>query len=90
MAANTIEHGYKKQKENFIDINLKIGKEEIILSFRDDGMPFDPTSYHEEEEHTYSTSGIGMIKTIAKSVDYSRLLGLNSTIITVAATEAGK
>lgn len=90
MAVNTIEHGYKKQKANFIDISLKIGSEEIILAFRDDGIPFDPTSYREEEEKTYSVSGIRMIKAVAKSVDYSRLIGLNSTIITIAAGEAGR
>lgn len=84
MAVNTIEHGYKKQKEKFIDISLKIDLQEIILAFRDDGIPFDPTTYRAEEENKFRVSGIAMVKAIAKDVNYSRLLGLNSTIITIA------
>lgn len=83
MAVNTIEHGYKKDKKTYIDISIRINEEEVIIGLRDDGLPFDPTMYQPEEKNTYSCSGIMLVKAIAKSVDYSRLIGLNSVIIKI-------
>ncbi len=90
MAVNTIEHGYKKGRKSSIDIRLRISNEDIIIAIRDDGVPFDPTSYRPEEKEKYSVSGIGLVRAIAKSMDYSRLLGMNSTIIKISLPEAGR
>lgn len=84
MAVNTIEYGYKRNTKNFIDINIRITKEEIIIGFKDDGIPFDPTEFREDEKESYYCSGIMLVKSLAKSISYSRLLGLNSTIIQIA------
>lgn len=83
MTVNTIEYGYKKNKKNYIDIIVRIKEDEIIIGLRDMGIPFNPTLY-KEEENMYSCSGILLVKAMARSVNYSRLIGLNSTIIRLA------
>lgn len=87
MAVNTIEHGYMRNDKNYIDIIIRVKEEEVIISLRDGGIPFNPTLYKEEEEKTYSLSGILLVKALAKSVNYARLIGLNSTIISLIATK---
>ncbi|NLE26220.1 MAG: hypothetical protein GX625_12925 [Clostridiaceae bacterium] len=83
MAVNIIEHGYKKNIKNYIDILIKIRGNEVIIALRDNGIPFDPTMY-KEDENTYSCSGILLVKALAKSIHYTRLIGLNSSIIILA------
>lgn len=84
MAVNTIEHGYKKNDKNHIDIMIRIREDEVIIALRDNGIPFDPTLYKEEDENTYSCSGILLVKALAQSINYTRMIGLNSTIISLA------
>lgn len=84
MAVNIIEHGYKKNKKSFIDIIIRIKEDEVIIGLRDNGIPFDPTLYKEEDEDTYSCGGIMLVKALAKRVNYTRLIGLNSTIISLS------
>lgn len=83
MAVNITEHGYKKNIKNYIDILIKIRENEVIIALRDNGIPFDPTMY-KEDENTYSCSGILLVKALAESIHYTRLIGLNSTIIILA------
>ena len=86
---NTVEYGYKKQSVNFIDINVRIAGDEVVVGFRDDGVPFDPTVYTPEEEQGIKLGGIALVKALAESVQYSRLIGLNSTIIRIACCPEG-
>jgi anti-sigma regulatory factor (Ser/Thr protein kinase) len=86
MAVNTARYGYKQgKKQNYIDIRIKILEEEIIIVLRDDGEYFDPTKYSdsEKEEKSYLVGGIELVNAIAKKVEYSRVLGLNNTTITI-------
>ena len=85
MAVNTALYGYKRGKRNYIDIRIKILAEEIVIILRDDGDFFDPTKYSdsEKEETDYLIGGIELVKTIAQKVEYSRVLGLNNTTITI-------
>ena len=86
MAVNTARYGYNQgKKKNYIDIRIKILEEEIIIVLRDDGEYFDPTKYSdsEKEEKSYLVGGIELVNAIAKKVEYSRVLGLNNTTITI-------
>ena len=83
MVDNIIHYGYKKQKPNDIDVNLKIEKEEVLLRIRDDGFPFDPTKYECEEKGEYITGGISLISALADEMNYMRVLNLNNTIIKI-------
>ena len=62
MVDNIINHGYKKNSHNYIDVNLKLFKDNLLLRIRDDGVPFDPTKVEFDEKEEYSTSGLKLIK----------------------------
>ena len=80
--ANIITYGYKKkEQQNYIDVNLKLIDDTMLLRIRDDGMPFDPTKYEVDNDKEYSTSGINMINKLTNKVSYMRVLSLNNTII---------
>ena len=81
LCSNVITYGYKKQKQNFIDVNLKISGDKMILRIRDDGLPFDPTKYEFDNDEKYLTSGINLVKNIANDINYMRILSLNNTTI---------
>ena len=80
--SNIITYGYnKKHSQNYIDVNLKIIDDNMLLRIRDDGMPFDPTKYEAEEGIEYNTSGINLINKLTNKVSYMRVLSLNNTVI---------
>ena len=79
--SNIIMYGYKNKKQNYIDVNLKIIDDNMLLRIRDDGMPFDPTKYESDDNIEYSTSGIKMISKLTNKVSYMRVLSMNNTII---------
>lgn len=85
MTVNTVKYGYQQGKKNYIDIRVKILEDEIIIVLRDDGSFFDPTRYvsREKEEETYLIGGIELVKAIAEKVEYSRVMTLNNTTITI-------
>ena len=79
LVANIVTYGYKKGSRNYIDVNLKINKDTLILRIRDDGVPFDPTKYEFDEGGDYSTSGIKLIENLSDKMSYMRILNLNNT-----------
>ena len=83
MVDNIIVYGYKKEKSSYIDVNLKLYADNLLLRIRDDGVPFDPTKYEENEEEEYSTSGIKLIKNLTDKMTYMRILNLNNTIFEI-------
>lgn len=83
MVDNIIVYGYKKEKSSYIDVNLKLYEDNLLLRIRDDGVPFDPTKYEENEEAEYSTSGIKLIKNLTDKMTYMRILNLNNTIFEI-------
>ncbi|MBE6133678.1 MAG: hypothetical protein E7178_03290 [Erysipelotrichaceae bacterium] len=83
MVDNIIVYGYKKEKSSYIDVNLKLYEDNLLLRIRDDGVPFDPTKYEENEEEEYSTSGIKLIKNLTDKMTYMRILNLNNTIFEI-------
>ena len=83
LISNIIYYGYKKKIKNYIDVNLKVLNDKIILRIRDDGLPFDPTKYEFDEQKNYSTSGINLIMKLTNNVNYMRILNLNNTVIEI-------
>lgn len=80
---NIISYGYKRHKQNYIDVNLKLIDGILILRIRDDGMPFDPTKYEYDNTESYSTSGINLISKLTDKMTYMRILNLNNTIFEI-------
>ena len=79
MAVNTIR--YNGNEIKFIDILSKIGEKEITISFKDSGVEFDPSTYTCEEKGSFEN--IEVLQKIADDISYARLIGLNSTVITI-------
>ena len=78
---NTITYGYKKKtSHNYIDVNLKINEDNLILTIRDDGLPFDPTHYEFDNDEEYTTDSIKLIKSLTDTMTYDRILNLNNTV----------
>jgi hypothetical protein len=59
----------------------KIGEKEITISFKDSGIEFDPSTYTCEEQGSFEN--IEVLQKIADNISYARLIGLNSTVITI-------
>lgn len=83
MVDNIVLYGYKKEKRNYIDVNMKIIEDSLLLRIRDDGVPFDPTKYEFDNNESYSTSGIKLIKNITDKITYMRILNLNNTVLEI-------
>jgi len=81
--SNIVHYGYKRQSANYIDVNLKISENELLLRIRDDGMPFDPTKYECDKDEEYLTGGIALIAGLCDEMNYMRVLNLNNTIFTI-------
>ena len=83
MVDNIIVYGYKKNSHNYIDVNMKLIDDTLLLRIRDDGVPFDPTKYEFDENEDFSTSGIKLIKSLTDKVSYMRILNLNNTVFEI-------
>ena len=62
-----------------IDVIVKDNKENILISVKDNGIDFNPVVENENLEF----DNISVLNKIADKIDYSRVLGLNSTVITI-------
>lgn len=76
---NIITYGYRHKSKNYIDVSLKRINDTLVLTIRDDGMPFDPTKYEFDNDDNYSTSGIQLISKLTDKMTYMRVLSLNNT-----------
>ncbi|MBQ1487245.1 MAG: ATP-binding protein, partial [Lachnospiraceae bacterium] len=81
---NIEDHGYKDKKSKYIDVCLSKNGDRYYLRLRDDGIPFDPTSYASKEEHDEDEiTGLELIRKLALKITYMRVLNLNNTIIEI-------
>ncbi len=81
--ANIAEYGYKDRGRKYIDICLKRTADRIILRFRDDGIPFDPTSCTTDSSEV--AHSLEMLKNASLDMKYMRVIDLNNTIFEVRA-----
>ena len=79
MAVNIIN--YNPDKIEYMDILTKIGDEHITIAFKDSGTEFDPSIYKPEDEGSFES--IEVLQKIAQEISYARLIGLNSTVISI-------
>ena len=66
-----------------IDVYLKNTDEEIVLSIKDDGIEYNPIVEIESPEKELKFDNITVLNKIADKIDYSRVLGLNNTVISI-------
>ena len=82
MAANTIQHGFARdRKHHDLSVRLLQKKKDIVLRFRDDCSAFDPVSYIPEQGK--DALGIRLILAFAQDVRYTYALNLNNVCIRI-------
>ncbi|MCK9150622.1 MATE family efflux transporter [Methanobacterium alcaliphilum] len=79
MAINTIN--YNQNKIEYIDVLSKIGDTEITVAFKDSGAEFNPANFSPEEKNSFEN--IAVLQKMADDISYARVIGLNSTVITI-------
>ena len=62
-----------------IDFIVNITDENVVLSIKDEGKEFNPTVTDDGEEF----SNIAILNKISDKIEYARVIGLNSTVITL-------
>jgi anti-sigma regulatory factor (Ser/Thr protein kinase) len=73
---NTITHGVADGREVFIQVNLNIKKYELIMTYKDNGIPFnvlelpDPDLTSSIENREVGGLGVHYVKTLSDSVEY--------------------
>ena len=58
--------------------------DKYYLRIRDDGIPFDPTSYEVPDHDEDEISGLELIKKLSVKFTYMRVISLNNTIIEIS------
>ncbi len=81
MVRCTAHHAHGGNSEGKIDILACITPTQVIIQFRDNGKPFNPTHVPDNGD-SFSREHLQKIKELAKSIEYSRPLGFNNTVIT--------
>ena len=81
MAVNTAIHGKTKNKHAMLDIRARLTEEEVIVSLRDNGIPFDPSMAPRQDESALAYGGIEIARRIASKFEYSHHLGFNATVL---------
>jgi anti-sigma regulatory factor (Ser/Thr protein kinase) len=76
---NTITHGASDGRDIFIEINLGIDKNELVMTYKDNGIPFnvlelpDPDLTASIENREVGGLGVHYVKTLTDSVEYEYL-----------------
>ena len=81
MAVNTAIHGKTKNKNTRLDIRVRLTDDQVIISLRDNGIPFDPCLAPRQEESSLAYGGIEIARRIANKFEYSPHLGFNATVL---------
>lgn len=73
---NTITHGASDGRDVFIEINLGINKDELIMTYKDNGIPFNVLELPEPdltasiENREVGGLGVHYVKALTDSVEY--------------------
>lgn len=79
LAVNAAKYAYKGK--NDIDICLRILEDDVVLSFRDNGVNFNPTEYMDDSGEIIT--GLSLVRSITPDISYNRVLGFNVTVVKI-------
>lgn len=80
MIGNIFKYGGKNAGN--VDVIMYVEDKSLNLRLTDDGIPFNPLEYKEDETE-FEIHGISVVKDISSHVEYLRVLDLNNTMICV-------
>ncbi|MCR5674668.1 MAG: ATP-binding protein [Lachnospiraceae bacterium] len=92
LAGNIVRHGFHDNKKHSIDIRVSYVNEEIVICFKDDGIPFNPEEASrmfeavdagQQEETVFHNIGLQLVSRISRSMAYQNTFGLNILTIVV-------
>lgn len=85
LAANTIQHGYKDNREMYLEFRFVITGRWMILRLRDNGRTFDLTERYSmlDPDDPFSGIGLRLVFAAAEDVGYSRIFDMNNVCIRV-------
>lgn len=79
---NTARYAPNRKRNVNIDVRISSAGGNLLIAVRDDGAFFNPVEY-EPEEKECSIDGILLLRTLADSLSYNRVLALNQTMISI-------
>lgn len=85
LAANSLQHGFRDDRERYIEYRFMIIGRWLILRLRDNGRPFDLTERFKLLDPDDPVSGLGLriVFAAAENVNYSHAFDLNNVCIRV-------
>ena len=86
MVCNVIDHGFTKdKKDHSADVRVVCKDNDVILRIKDDCVPFDPQERNRLTEGGDAASNIGIrtVYSIASSIKYQNMFGLNVTTMRI-------
>ena len=85
MAGNTVLYGYPEGERANIDLRFVFHGDSGVIRLRDDGKPFDPVRWLDQNSSEDPTSGLGIraVTGLAKDVRYTPSMEMNSLVITL-------
>lgn len=89
IASNIVQYGYQSGRRNYMDISFTIQDDKYMLRIRDDGVPFNPLEYKQQEEEPVTLGGIALIRKMASDFQYMRVLNMNNTVIELDIQKVG-
>ena len=78
IVANIVRHGSEPERAAAVHVALEVGGESIVLTFLDDGVPFDPRERTDPiapkslEEATIGGLGLMLVRRAATGLEYCR------------------
>ncbi len=85
LAGNIVSHGFGDKKKHSVDIRVSYINEEIVISFKDDGMAFNPEEaacLFDPEDPAHNI-GLRLVSRISRSMTYQNTFGLNILTIVI-------
>ena len=83
MAKNTVQYGFEKVRNGRIELRLILRDQKKMIRIKDNGRPFDPLRWLEENnpKDPEKNMGIRMLVALAKKVHYIPGMELNNIIV---------
>ena len=78
-ALNTINHN---EHVSMIDICLLLEEGSLIVRIRDDGAPFDPLAFVDDED-ILQMNNIRLLERLTDQKTYTRIMNMNNTVLSI-------
>jgi len=86
LSKNIVQYATKNKASQRYDIRIKILPEEVVISLKDDGRPFNPTLSENYEDDTTGENprfGLKIVNNLGVEIIYQYMYGQNTTNVVV-------